>query len=96
MFKIQGLVIGLGLRVQVLILRRQEHHKKRTEISPMVKVAASKLVSRPVGFIDSAIEVVDLEPICSSIAPLPGKLSWINSIGSGMWPFHYSPLIHEK
>ena len=70
--------------------------QKRAEISPAAEVAASKPVSGPVGFVDSAIEVVDLEPICSSVAPLPGKLSWINSIGSGMWPFHYSPLIHSR
>ena len=62
--------------------------QKRAEISPAAEVATSKPVSGPVGFVDSAIEVVDLEPICSSVAPLPGKLSWINSIGSGMWPFH--------
>lgn len=70
--------------------------QKRAEISPAAEVATSKPVSGPVGFVDSAIEVVDLEPICSSVAPLPGKLSWINSIGSGMWPFHYSPLIEMK
>ena len=44
--------------------------KKRAEISPAAEVAASKPVSGPVGFVDSAIEVVDLEPICSSVAPL--------------------------
>ncbi|KAL0392978.1 UNVERIFIED_CONTAM: hypothetical protein Sradi_2520600 [Sesamum radiatum] len=55
-------------------------HRKKAEISPATEVATSKPVSGPVGFIDSAIEVVDLEPISSSVAPLPGKLSWINSI----------------
>lgn len=44
--------------------------KKGAEISPAAEVAASKPVSGQVGFIDSAIEVVDLEPICSSVAPL--------------------------
>jgi len=46
----------------------------------VAEVAASKPVSGPVGFVDSAIEVVDLEPICSSVAPLPGKLSWISRV----------------
>ncbi|KAL0287882.1 UNVERIFIED_CONTAM: hypothetical protein Scaly_2751900 [Sesamum calycinum] len=54
--------------------RQQEHHKKeRAEISPAAEVATSKPVSGPVGFVDSAIEVVDLEPISSSVAPLPGS-----------------------
>jgi len=39
----------------------------RAKISPAAKVAASKPVSGPVGFVDSAIEVVDLEPIGSSV-----------------------------
>ncbi|KAL0293436.1 UNVERIFIED_CONTAM: hypothetical protein Scaly_3141900 [Sesamum calycinum] len=39
--------------------RQQEHHKKeRAEISPAAEVATSKPVSGPVGFVDSAIEVV--------------------------------------
>ena len=75
--------------------RAPQNEKGRRYISPAAEVATSKPVSGPVGFVDSAIEVVDLEPICSSVAPLPGKLSWINSIGSGMWPFHYSPLIYS-
>lgn len=43
------------------------------EISPATEVATSKPVDGPVGFIDSAIEVVDLEPICSSVAPRKTK-----------------------
>ena len=39
------------------------------EIAPVAEVATSKPVSEPVGFVDSAISVVDLEPICSSVAP---------------------------
>ena len=35
--------------------------QKKAEISPAVEVAASKPVSRPIGFVDSAIEVVDLD-----------------------------------
>lgn len=69
-------------------------HRKKAEISPATEVATSKPVSGPVGFVDSAIEVVDLEPICSSVAPLPGKLSWINSIGSGMWLRGRTPRIN--
>ncbi|KAL0286740.1 UNVERIFIED_CONTAM: hypothetical protein Scaly_2784100 [Sesamum calycinum] len=69
-------------------------HRKKAEISPATEVATSKPVSGPVGFIDSAIEVVDLEPISSSVAPLPGKLSWINSIGSGMWLRGRTPRIN--
>lgn len=47
--------------------------QKGAEISPAAEVAASKPVSGsgPVGFVDSAISVVDLET--SSVAPLPGK-----------------------
>ncbi|KAK4402953.1 DNA polymerase [Sesamum angolense] len=38
-------------------------HRKKAEISPATEVATSKPVSGLVGFIDSAIEVVDLEYI---------------------------------
>ena len=38
--------------------------QKRAEISLAAEVAASKPISGPVGF-NSAIDVVDLEPICS-------------------------------